>query len=234
MSAASAGTRTADHSRPSKSLVSGAYDTIKRQILNNEFGPGFQILERDLAEQLGMSRTPVHEALIRLQAEGMVEVTPRHGMRVQPVSAADMKEIYQILTSLESTAAELLARRRPSGEELAPMQAACTAMEGSLELDDLQAWAEADEDFHSRLLRACGNRRLMTICFNFWDQTHRARMMTLRLRPRPVASTKDHRALLNAIEQGDFEAAREIHRSHRVRGGHLMVELLEYYNLRHV
>jgi DNA-binding GntR family transcriptional regulator len=234
MSAAVVGMRTIDLLTPSKSLVSGAYETIKRQILNNEFGPGFQILERDLAEQLGMSRTPVHEALIRLKAEGMVEVTPRHGMRVQPVSATDMKEIYQVLTSLESTAAELMARRRPSGEELAPMRAACIAMESSLERDDLEGWAEADEDFHARLLKACGNRRLMAICFNFWDQTHRARMMTLRLRPNPVSSTNDHRALLNAVEQGDFETAREIHRAHRIRGGHMMVELLEYYNLRHV
>src|SRR4051812_30542921 len=100
--------------RPSRSRVHDAYDTIKRQIMDNELGPGEQVLERDLALRLGVSRTPVHEALIRLESEGLVEVLPRHGMRVLPVSPEDMLQIYEILTSLESTAAELLAELRPA------------------------------------------------------------------------------------------------------------------------
>jgi DNA-binding GntR family transcriptional regulator len=220
--------------RPPRSRVHDAYDTIKRQILENELGPGEQVLERDLALRLGVSRTPVHEALIRLESEGLVEVLPRHGMRVLPVSPEDMLQIYQILTSLESTAAELLAQRRPTAAELEPMRAACDAMEAALDLDDLAAWARADEEFHARLLELCGNSRLAGICFNFWDQTHRVRMTTLPLRPKPVSSTHDHRALLDAILAGDSGKARELHRAHRTRGGEVMVGLLTRYNLRHM
>ena len=94
-------------------LVDTAYQDIRRRILDNIWSPGYQALEQDIASQLGMSRTPVHEALTRLAKEGLVEVAPRRGMRVLPVSPNDMKEIYEILTALESMAASLLAARQP-------------------------------------------------------------------------------------------------------------------------
>ena len=104
-----------------KSMVVAAYDLIKERILKNEYEPGFQALEPEIAQELGMSRTPVREALIRLSNEGLVEVIPRRGFRVVPLSPADMREIYQVLTALESMAAEVLAKRKPTLEELAPM-----------------------------------------------------------------------------------------------------------------
>src|SRR4051812_8794246 len=76
------------------------YQRLKQRILDNEYAPGTQVLEQDLASGLGLSRTPVREALIRLQQEGLVEVVPRHGMRVLPLSPRDMREIYTVLTSL--------------------------------------------------------------------------------------------------------------------------------------
>jgi DNA-binding GntR family transcriptional regulator len=91
------------------SLVDAAYEQIRRRILDNAWPPGHRALEQEVALALGMSRTPVREALMRLQAEGLVEVIPRHGMRVLPVSPTDMREICQILTALECMAAELLA-----------------------------------------------------------------------------------------------------------------------------
>src|SRR5512141_1326949 len=89
------------------SLVDIAYQTMRARILDNQWAPGYRALEQELAQELGMSRTPVREALIRLQKEGLVEVVPRHGMRVLPVSAADMRDIYEMLTALEPMAAEL-------------------------------------------------------------------------------------------------------------------------------
>ena len=232
MPARSASPRGSEKKRQPRSLGASAYDTIKRQILDNTLDPGVQILEGDLSKRLGMSRTPIREALIRLQSEGLVEVSPRHGMRVLPVSPVDMEQIYQILTALESTAAEALAQRDPSAKDLAPMVAACDAMEAALEADDLKGWAAADEAFHGDLLNLCGNPRLAAICFNFWDQSHRVRMITLGLRPKPVSSTKDHRALLGAIRKGDAARAREIHRAHRIAGGNMLVGLLRLYNLK--
>ena len=111
------------------SLADGAYQDMRRRILDNVWAPGYQALEQEIALQLGMSRTPVREALIRLANEGLVEVIPRRGMRVLPVSLGDMRDIYQILTALESAAAEIVAARKPSDEELEPLVAATLAME---------------------------------------------------------------------------------------------------------
>jgi DNA-binding GntR family transcriptional regulator len=217
-----------------RTLVDKAYQTIKSQILDVTLVPGTQVLEGELSERLGMSRTPIREALIRLQSEGLVELSPRHGMRVLPVSPEDMEQIYQILTALEATAAELLALRKPDKAQLAPMVAACDAMEVAIAGDDLEAWAAADEDFHTRLVTLCGNDRLAAICLNFRDQSHRVRRITLRLRPKPVSSTKDHRALVGAIRKGDAKRAREIHQTHRIAGGMLLVDLLRRHDLKNL
>ena len=162
-----------------------AYSQIKERILENIYQPGYQALEQEIAEDLGVSRTPMREALIRLSQEGLVELIPRRGFRVVPVVATDMKEIYDVLTALESMAAELLAQRGPSEEELAEMEQATNDMETALEQDDLEAWAAADERYHTSLIELCGNQRLAALASTVRDQGRRARMVTLRLRPKP-------------------------------------------------
>src|SRR6516165_8577313 len=107
----------ADAPAPKPSLVDGAYEALKEAILNNVFAPGYQGSEQEIASQLAMSRTPVHEAVIRLQEEGLVRVLPRRGVVVCAISAEDMREIYGVIIALESAAAELLSER-PSQERL--------------------------------------------------------------------------------------------------------------------
>jgi DNA-binding GntR family transcriptional regulator len=211
--------------------VERVYRTLRSRILDNALPPGHQALEQAIALELGVSRTPVREALIRLHNEGLVEVVPRHGMRVLPVSPDDMAEIYAILTSLESLAAELAAKRRPDTRELAPLEAACREMEAALAADDLDAWAKADERFHLQLVSLCGNRRLAEVVINFWDRAHRARMVTLRMRPRPANSTREHRAVVKAIREGDAAKARDLHRAHRERGAAELTEILKQFRL---
>ncbi len=213
------------------SLVEKAYREIKKRILDNTLPPGHQALEQEIAAELDMSRTPVREALIRLEKEGLVELVPRRGMRVVPLSPADMKEIYEVLTCLEAMAAELLARRGVGPEELEPMERAVSKMDQSLETDDLEAWAVADEEFHRTLLELCGNQRLAEMAFAVWDQVHRARFVSLRLRLKPWQSNSDHRAVLEAVRRGDWREARELHSRHRRRAGEEITGILEQYRL---
>jgi DNA-binding GntR family transcriptional regulator len=131
--------------------VDVAYEQIRRRILDNVWPPSHRALEQEVALALGMSRTPVREALVRLQNDGLVEVVPRHGMRVLPVSPTDMREIYEILTALECMAAELLARRTPGEDELQPLVDATKAMDKALKADDLDAWATAIDRFNPHL-----------------------------------------------------------------------------------
>ena len=214
--------------------VDQAYAAIRRRILDNVFPPGLQVLEGTLAEDLGLSRTPVREALIRLAHEGLVEVIPRHGMRVLPVSPADMREIYVVLTALESAAAELLAQRRPSAAELRPLVEATREMTRAVKADDLDAWAAADERFHQRLVELAGNRTLIDAVARVGDRVHRARMFTLRLRPKPVNSTREHRALLERIRAGDPAGAVVVNRQHRERASRELLEIFERFRVQHM
>ncbi len=211
-----------------------AYRALKKLILGNELPAGSQLLEQEAAQRLGMSRTPVREAMIRLEKDGMVEVRPRHGMRVLPVSPDDMRDIYQVLTALESAAAEALARRGATPAEIAGLRAAVAAMEAALDGDDLEGWADADKRFHRLLVALTGNERLQQMVSQLDEQAHRARVVTLRLRPKPVNSIRDHARLVAAIVRRDAESARRIHHDHRTRAGEMLVGLLDRLGLKQV
>ncbi len=212
-------------------LVEQAYQEIRARILDNLWSPGYQALEQEVALALGMSRTPVHEALMRLQQEGLVEVAPRRGMRVLPVSPTDMREIYEILTALECMAAEILGKRKPSSEELRPLVEATQAMETALGKDDLDAWALADEIFHKALVKLAGNKMLLDAVMGYWDRAHRARMFTLRLRPKPVNSTQEHMQLVDMLAAGDGAGAALVNRAHRERASRELLAIFERYRL---
>ena len=218
-------------SRPVGRSSQVAYGLLKQRILDNDYAPGTTVVEQALCDELGLSRTPVREALVRLEQEGLVEVVPRHGMRVVPLLPRDMTEIYEIMISLEVTATHRLAQSRPSPATLAPLMTACDDMVSALEEDDLAAWARADERFHFSLVDLCGNRRLATAVMGVWEQSHRARMFTLRLRPKPMDSTREHREVAQAILAGDTQKATDLYRAHRERAATRMIEIIERYGL---
>ncbi len=111
------------------------------------------------------------------------------------------------------------------------MTSATDDMQLALERDDLEAWALADECYHRALLDLCGNKRIASMANTVREQGHRARMVTLRLREKPINSIRDHRALLEAIEQGDWKSAKRIHSEHRQRASEELTRILEKYNL---
>ena len=211
-----------------------AVAVLKEKVLSNELLPGSNHLESELADMLNMSRTPVREALLVLEAQGLVEIRPRRGVRVLPLSAQDMKEIYQILTELESMAAAEVAAKGLSRQELAILDDCLKKMEDALEADDRTSWAEADAQFHRKLVKLAGNRRLEQVVQMFSDQVHRARLLTLHMRPAPHRSNKDHRALVEAIAKGDVEEARRVHREHRIMACELIVSLLNKHGFSQV
>ena len=201
--------KRANSKKPKKTLVDRVYHEIQNRILYNIWGTGYQALEQELSEELGVSRTPVREALIRLQRDGLVKVVPRHGMRVLPMSPADVRDTYQILSSLESLAVELAAKRKPAAKEFEPSEKANLKMKKSFDASDLKAWAQADEAFHFHLVELSGNRILTDVHENFWSRAQRARLSMLSLINPPARSTMEHTLLLEAIRQGDPSLSRE-------------------------
>lgn len=223
--------RQSRSSGSASSLVDRAYETLRRGILDNVYQPGVQALEADLAAKLGISRTPLREALIRLQNEGLIEIVPRHGMRVLPVSATDMKEIYEVITALESCAVELVAHRRLAESELEPLVDATRQMMDALAQDNAEDWARADESFHRYLIEAAGNRLLVEALQQYRDRAHRALMFSLRLRPSLEPSAGEHMALIELLRQGDAAGAVEANRAHRERASRELLDIFERYRL---
>ncbi|MGH8638532.1 MAG: GntR family transcriptional regulator, partial [Burkholderiales bacterium] len=216
---------------PRISLVERAYQDIRRRILDNEYPQGHQMLEHELAAELGMSRTPIREALVRLQNENLVQLIPRHGMRVVPLSVNDLRDMYEVLTALELTAIERLARSKPVGSAFEAIGLALDEMDVSVRRRDPDAWVKADERFHRTLVDLCGNARLKSVVDALWDQGHRARITTVRLRPNLEPSNREHRAVVQAIRRGDFREARSRHLRHRSRTSREIIGLLEQYRL---
>ena len=213
---------------PSRGLVEGvgsdgarqaeqAYRRIKDAILRGEMPIGHQRLEPALALELGMSRTPIHEALVRLQDEGYVELQPRRGMRVLPLSPRDIREITELLACLEVEAAERTAARRLPPDALAAFDAAIEAMDRALEAADIEGWNRADYRFHVLLIESCGNRYLVDTAKRFLEKANRFRFLTSSHRSPPVYSKVNHAAVVEAIRRGDSQSAGEIHRAHKRR-----------------
>jgi DNA-binding GntR family transcriptional regulator len=223
-----------DHDTPS--LVERAYSALKQAIRDNVFPPGHRATEADIARQLGMSRTPVHEAIIHLQAEGLVQVLSRRGVLICPISADDIQEIYDVLVAVEGMAALLLAKMpgKARRRAAASLDAETARMEHALERNDLFAWAAADERFHELLTELCGNARLDKAAVTVRDQSHRARLYTLHLRRTPIESAQDHRRITKAIAEGDSAEAESAVRAHRNGARDALVPLLRQYGMRNL
>jgi DNA-binding GntR family transcriptional regulator len=190
-------------------LPQRAYLALRRAIRDLRLAPGQMVLEGEAAAALGISRTPVREALVRLEAEGMLRLVPRHGFRVAPLDPDVLRELYEILEGLEAVAVDLAASRATPAQ-----------------LDGLDAWLAADTRFHALVAEMSGNRRLEAMARSAGDQLYRARLFTHRLRPKPVDSTRDHRAVAAAIRAGDGERARALHQAHRRRARDEIIAIL--------
>ncbi|HUA78123.1 MAG TPA: GntR family transcriptional regulator, partial [Acetobacteraceae bacterium] len=165
------------------SLTDSAYAGIKSLILQGAIAPNAQIDERAMAAELGMSRTPVREALLRLENEGLVEMGRGRGIVVRALSSGDMREIYQAITGMEVMAVFLLTGQHPTRSTLEPLLGALKRMDEASARGDLELWGEADEAFHRALLMLCGNSRIERSGLQFRDLTRRAHLVAMRLQP---------------------------------------------------
>jgi DNA-binding GntR family transcriptional regulator len=232
--ARSAAAAAASDRRPS--LVDDAYAAMKEAIRESTFPPGYQASAQEIALRLGMSRTPVHEASLKLQEEGLVRIVPKRGIVICALAPDDIREIYDVIVAIEGRAAELVAAlpqadRRAIADTLAGRTA---DMEAALAAGDLTAWGQADAAFHRALIEGTRNGRIARIVQTINDQMHRARMLTLRLRGELPQSIADHRSIIVAIQAGDPSAAHAAARGHRLRTQGELIPLLENLGLKHL
>jgi DNA-binding GntR family transcriptional regulator len=224
--------RTAEAiSKPREKSTDTVYQALRERILSNELRPGTQLLEQELVELFGVSRTPVREALIRLQNEHLVQIIPRHGMRVRNVSMADIEEVFQVQTSLEAAAAAAVAARKPGTRDLKALERACTEMERAFLNNERDAWSAAHEAFYARIVESSDNPRLTQIVGECSDQVRRVRELTLRLTDPDESQAKALRAIVEALRQGDALSAERLCRENRARTFQTQIETLQRYRI---
>ena len=215
-------------------LAEKAYREIKQMVLENKVHGGEYLLEEDLASALGMSRTPLREALVQLQTERLIALVPRRGIRIVPLTVEDMREVYELLEWLESQAAYALAQRPDREPYLKELRELNRQMKTALAAGDMKAWAKANDLFHIRLVASAGNRRLILICENLLDQSQRVRAFTLRARKPPTRTTEAHARMLKAIEDGDADKAAAIQRENKRAWLAELEELIERLQIRYL
>ena len=217
-------------------LVEAAYDALKQAIRDGIFPPGFQGSELEMAHRLGMSRTPVHQAIIRLQSEGMVDLRAKRGVVVRALSPCDMREVYDVIIAVEGMAAFLIGGKPPVEREriCLSLERLNAELAQALDRDDLLGWADVDGRFHEVLVEASGNGRLARIAKVNIDQSYRARRLTLSLRPKPLQSIHEHQALIEALRLGDAAAARLMAEEHKGKARELIIDLLHRHGMKHL
>jgi len=194
-----------------------AYLALRWAIRDLHLEPRRMLCEREVVEALGMSRTPVHEALVRLENEGWVRLVPRHGFVVTPLVADDLQQLYEVVEGLEGVAVAL-STVRSRAEGLEELDRLIAEQEEALEANDVVTWAELDAQFHRHIVYLSGNTRLGEILDNQDDQLYRARLYTINLRPKPMRSVEEHRAIVAAMRERNAMIARELLEAHRRRG----------------
>jgi DNA-binding GntR family transcriptional regulator len=189
------------------------YDHLRTEILDGRLEPGAELIEVALAEQLGVSRGPLREAIGRLAAEGLVTVSPRRGAVVRSLSKGEFLELYQVREALERMAVQL-AVPRLTDEQFEELAALNAEMEAHAAGNEVESFFEANIAFHARLLEASGNLKLEELYRQLLGQLGRYRLRSLTLRGNLKRSVSEHKAILRAARRGDAERAAQLMAEH--------------------
>jgi len=188
-----------------------AYERLLNAIDSGELPPGSRLRESQIAERLGISRTPVREALRQLEAQGLVTHEPHRGVVVAELDYDQLGELYAVREVLEGTAARLAARHA-SPEEVDVLRELAEAHAPLV--DDPDALAEANKHFHRQINRACHNRYLNSMLENMRVNLALLSGTTFALPERRRAAVEEHRAIVDAIAAGDEARAERLARQH--------------------
>ena len=201
-------------------------ETLRDAIRKGVLKPGERLMEIQLAEELGVSRTPVREAIRKLELEGYVIMMPRRGTYVANLSIRDVNEVFEIRTSLDSLASGLAAERI-TDEELERLQRLLVLIGGYIETNNMDKIVETDTEFHDLLYQASRNTRLVGIIFNLREQLTRFRATSMSFPGRLKATLEEHRRIVEAIAQGDVKEAQLAAEDHMEKSEQTVLKSME-------
>lgn len=189
------------------------FNTLRQAILHGELKPGERLMEIKLAKRLGVSRTPIREAIRMLELEGLVVMIPRRGAAVAQITKQDLEDVLEVRCSLEELAVEL-ACTRMTGIELQKLHKVIEEFEHACNTNDVTALAEKDVAFHDIIFEATGNRRLIQLLNNLREQMYRYRLEYLKDESSHDKLLLEHKTIENDIKNHDIESARQHIKEH--------------------
>lgn len=192
-------------------------ERLRQRIFAHELTPGTWIDEQKLAEQYGISRTPLREALKVLASEGLVELKPRRGCYVTEISRRDLDDIFPLIAMLEGRcAAEAVAKAKPA--DIAALKQIHDALENAAAGDRIEAFFEANQEFHRKVQELSGNRWLLQVIQDLRKVLKLSRLHSLSLEGRLQQSLDEHRLIMAAIAAGDAAGAEKLMHDHLLSG----------------
>ena len=197
------------------SLDKLAYDKIKDAILTFHFLPNQALIEGELAEQLRISKTPVRDALMRLEKEELVTRVPFKGTYVSDVNNQDMADIYEIRSVLEGLAIRM-AVNNLTDEDFARMDKLIEDHDKALKQKEVAVVSNINSEFHSIIIQKCPNARLRKYLYQLDDQLKRYRLLSIAQGVRLEKSIPEHKAILNALKERDALKAEEAMKDHLI------------------
>lgn len=211
-----------DNYKPLRELV---FESLREAIISGHLHPGERLMEIQLAEELGVSRTPVREAIRKLELEGLVLMIPRKGAYVSQISMKDIADVFEIRSALEGLAARLAAERA-TDDEIEQMERVLVRISESADRDDVSSAVSFDADFHERLIGSSHNGRLSQIVSNLREQIQRFRLTSLSHPGRVKLALEEHKKILEAISLRDPELAQNLAYEHIENAENSLMEVI--------
>ncbi len=189
------------------------FNTLRQAILKGELEPGERLMEIQLAERLGVSRTPIREAIRKLELEGLVLMIPRKGAEVAKISEKSLRDVLELRRSLEELAIEL-ACQRMTEEEIDELEDAQRVFREAVDSKDVMLMAEADEKYHEIIYQGTKNSRLVQILNNLREQMYRYRLEYIKDADKRQILLIEHDNILKAVRNRKVAEAKAAMREH--------------------
>lgn len=185
------------------------FNTLRQAILRGELKPGERLMEIQLANKLGVSRTPIREAIRKLELEGLVLMIPRKGAEVAEITEKSLRDVLEVRKALEELAVQI-ACDKITATQIDQLRVEAKEFEAALNDDDVTKIAEADVAFHDIIYLATDNQRLIQLLNNLREQMYRFRVEYLKREDSHAVLIKEHLQIIDAIEKRQKEAASQV------------------------
>lgn len=202
------------------------FNTLREAILQGELVPGERLMEKQLAEKLGVSRTPIREAIRKLELEGLIIMVPRKGAEVAKITEKDIKDVLEVRAVLESLAVKL-ACEKMDGEGIEELEKLKDEFAEAARNKEVEVLIKKDVEFHDAIFNSTDNEKLIQIINNLREQIYRFRVKYIKRMDDYTTLVKEHQEIVNGIKNKDKNLAKEIAIRHIENQSKAVIKMLK-------